>query len=173
MTRFSVLAVICLTVVVAGLRADEPAKPTLATKTTFSITGLHCPPCTGTVEGSLRRVKGIRSASVNWSTKSAKVEFDEQVVSVQQIASAIAGTPHMMGGGLKYGSWLALSVPDLKDNGAAETAREALSKLPGVASVKPFVAQHTLSVQFNSPGSVTTGELIDVLTKAGLPAKTY
>jgi copper chaperone CopZ len=167
------LSVLCLTIAASGIHADEPAKPAAATKATFSITGLHCPPCTRTVEASLRGVKGVRSASVDWSTKTAKVEFDEKAVSVQQISSAVASTPHMMGGGLKYGSWLALSVPDLKDDGAAKTASAAIGKLPGVANVTPFIPQHSVSVQFSSKGAVTTAELIDALTKAGLAATTY
>ena len=171
MIRAFVLASICLTSVASSIRADEASKT--ETRATYSITGLHCPPCTRTVEGSLRGVKGVRSASVDWSTKSAKVEFDEKAVSAQQIASAVAGTPHMMGGGMKYGSWLVLSVPDLKDDAAAKLAREALSALPGVAIVTPFVAQHQLSVQFSPQGSVSTAQLIDALGKAGLSAKTY
>jgi copper chaperone CopZ len=173
MIRGSVLVAAYLAILAPNLRGDEPAKPAADTKATFSITGLHCPPCTRTVETGLRGVKGIRSASVDWTSKSAKIVFDEKEVSAQQIASAIAGTPHMMGGGSKYGSWLSLSVPGLKDEAAAKTAREALGKLPGVASVSPFVTQHTLSVQFSGEGKATTAELIDALAKAGLPAHSY
>ena len=34
----------------------------------------------------------------------------------------------MMGGGMQYGSWLVLSVPELKDDAAAKAAREALRR---------------------------------------------
>ena len=44
---------------------------------TFLINGLHCPPCTATVESSLKHVKGVQSASVNWNTKNARITFDE------------------------------------------------------------------------------------------------
>jgi len=169
MVREMILLGLCLTTGVASVLAADPG----ATKATLSITGLHCPPCTRTVESSVRGVKGVRSISVDWSTKSAKVEFDEQAISAQQVASAIVGTPHMMGGGLKYGSWLSLNVPDLKDETAAKTAREALGKVPGVANVAPFVAQHTVSVQFGGEGKATTTDLIAALKKAGLDAKTY
>ena len=87
MIRLFALAMLCLGTAVS-LQADEPAKPEPATKATYSITGLHCPPCAATVEKSLRGVKGIRSAKVDWSTKTARVEFDEQAVSAQQIATA-------------------------------------------------------------------------------------
>ena len=57
------------------LAADETAA---LVKATYSVTGLHCPPCTRTVESSLMKVKGVKSFKVDWQTKSAKVEFDEK-----------------------------------------------------------------------------------------------
>src|SRR4051812_33733303 len=62
---------------------DEP------TKATFLVTGLHCPPCTTTVQSSLARVKGVKSVTVDWNTKNAKVQFDESVLPAQALAAAI------------------------------------------------------------------------------------
>jgi cation transport ATPase len=134
---------------------------------------LHCPPCARTVESSLRALNGVRAARVDYATKSAKIEFDEHTAPLQLIASTIASTPHMMGAGMNYGSRLALSVPDLKDEATAKTARNALAATPGVASVTPYAAQHTVSVQFDGGGKPTTAELIAALRKAGLTATTY
>lgn len=154
-------------------QADEPSKPSAETKATFSITGLHCPPCTRTVESSLSRVPGVKSARVDWVTKSAKLTFDESKVTVQGITSTIATTPHMMGGGMSYGSFLALSVPELKDDASAAKAKEALAKLNGVTRVSAFPQQHTMSVQLAAGKDVTTKQLIDVLEAAGMKAATY
>src|SRR4051794_26427740 len=54
-----------------SLLADEPTTSAAETKpqvqkSTFLISGLHCPPCTSTVERSLKGVKGVRSAKVDW-----------------------------------------------------------------------------------------------------------
>ncbi len=154
-------------------QAADARQASAATRATFSITGLHCPPCSRTVESSLRKLEGVRSAKVDYATKSAKIDFDEQRVSAQQIAEAIAATPHMMGAGMHYGSWLSLSVPGLKDEASAASVRAALAKLPGVAQVSPFTGQHAISVQFTSEGKATIGELIGALAKVGLEAKTY
>src|SRR4029450_6316014 len=78
----------------------QPAVPT--TKATFSLTGLHCPPCASTVQNSLVRVKGVKSVVVDWTRQNAKVEFDESVLPAQSLAAAIENTPHMMGGGMRY-----------------------------------------------------------------------
>src|SRR6267142_7205817 len=82
--------------------SQEPAG---STKAIFQIIGLHCPPCTNTVQSSLSRVKGIKSVAVDWNAKNAKVVFDENVLPAQSLAAAIDGTPHMMGASMHYSGW--------------------------------------------------------------------
>jgi copper chaperone CopZ len=160
---------------VATAVADE-SRPTkekekAATKATFLITGLHCPPCTRTVESSLSKVKGIRSVKVDWKTKNARVEFDESVLSAQRVARTIAGTRHMMGKNMHYAGWLALKVPDLKDDASAIKTKEVLTKVDGVKQVAAYPAKHSVGIAFNAKGDLTSAQLIDALTKAGLKAE--
>ena len=152
--------------------ADD-AQPSAPVAGTYLIGGLHCPPCTRTVESSLSRIKGITSAKVDWATKSAKVQFDEKVISANQVADAVARTPHMMGRGMTYSGARALSVPAVSDKDSGKTAVEALQKLPGVAKVNAFPTTHTLTVQFKEGAKLSSAQLIDTLDKAGMPAKTY
>ena len=152
--------------------ADEPS-PSTTTSATYMIGGLHCPPCTRTVEGSLGRVKGIKSAKVDWAAKTARIQFDENVVSATDVADSVAHTPHMMGGGMKYSGTLALSVPELRDKDTGKTAAEALEKLPGVSKVNVFPATHVLTVQFKDHAKLTSSQLIAALDQVGMKAKTY
>jgi copper chaperone CopZ len=108
------------------------------TKATFLVTGLHCLPCTSTVQGSLSRVKGVKSVTVDWNTKNAKIVFDESVLPAQSLAAAIEGTPHMMGGGMRYAGWLALKAPSITDEASGQKAKEALSKVAGVKTVAVY-----------------------------------
>lgn len=172
MKRFLSLAVIGLLAVANVLRADEPVKDS-ALKATFSITGLHCPPCSRTVEFALAKVPGVKSAKVDWKTKSAKLEFDEAKTTVQGVMSAIAATPHMMGSDMSYGSFLALSVPEMKDETSAAKAKEAISKVKGVMKVSAYPQQHTLSVQLVAGNDVTTKQLIEALAAVEIKATTY
>ena len=153
------------------LIAEEPAKG--PTKATFLITGLHCPPCTSTVQGSLTRVKGVKSVSVNWNTKNAKIEFDESVLPAQSLAAAIEGTPHMMGGGMRYGGWLALKVPSLTDEASGTKVKEALSKVEGVKTVAIYPQQHSAAVLFAGKGNTSSRQAIDALAKEGIEAANY
>lgn len=175
MTRSLVFAGMALIAFATSAVADEPRqtaeKEKEATQATFLITGLHCPPCTRTVESSLGNVKGIRSIKVDWKTKNARIEFDEAVLPAQKVSQLIAATPHMMGGSMHYGGWLALKVPDLKDDATAKQVEDLLSKVEGVKQVATYPTKHSVGVAFAPNGDLTSAQLIDVLTKAGIKAE--
>jgi copper chaperone CopZ len=154
------------------LTPPSAAKTDLSTAT-FLTTGLHCPPCTQTVESSLRGVKGIRSVKVDWKTKAAQIEFEETIVAAQQVAQLIAATPHMMGRSLHYGGWLAFRVPEIKDEASGKLAEETLVAIEGVKSAKSYPAQHTVAVYFAAKGELSTRDLINALKEKGFQAETY
>ena len=164
-------AVATIALPVWSATAQEPAKT--STKATYLITGLHCPPCTRTVEGSLARIKGVKSVSVNWNTKNAKIEFDESVLPAQALAAAVEGTPHMMGGGMRYGSWLALKVPSITDDASGAKVKEALGKIDGVKSVAVYPKQHSAAVLFAGKGSLSSEQVIEALAKAEIEASNF
>jgi len=164
------LAATFLAVLALHAVAQQPPAPPQAVKATFLITGLHCPPCTSTVESSLKHVQGIQSAKVDWQSKNARVTFDESQVSSQEVATAIANTPHMMGGSLKYSGALALKVAGLKDDAAIATAKKALGEIPGVANVWIYAPQGAVAVDFDHTAKATSKQLIDALGKAGFTA---
>ena len=156
-------------------RADEPKSDSAskATKGTFVIQGLHCPPCTRTVESSLSKTKGIQSAKVDWNTKNVRLTFDESVISAQGVAQAIAKTPHMMGGGLRYTGLLALKVPSLKDDAAGAKVKEALKTTEGVSQVWTYPQQQSIVVGFGDKGTLKSQDLIAALAKTGIEATDY
>jgi copper chaperone CopZ len=178
MLRFvSVLASVVIAFAMSMLSSIAAEPPSAATtpepqivKATFLITGLHCPPCTSTVEQSIRSVKGVKSVKVDWTTKNAKVEFDEQQIATQQLAGRISATPHMMGGNMKYAGWLALKVPEIAAEGNADKAKAALTKLKEIGTVSVYPQQKSVGVSFSGQGSVTSTQLVDALKAAGLEA---
>ena len=163
----SIVSVLIAIVVVAVAEGQE------VTKATYMITGLHCPPCTRTVESSLAGTNGVTAVKVDRKSKSAKISFDESKTSAQKIAELVSATPHMMGGRMSYSAQLALSVPDIKDEASAKAAKEAITAVPGIESVATFPRQHTLSVRFSSEGNLTSSDLITALEKAGFKSSVY
>jgi copper chaperone CopZ len=50
---------------------------------TFNISGMHCASCAARNERTLKKLTGVLDASVNFATHSARVVFDDAVVSLR------------------------------------------------------------------------------------------
>lgn len=55
----------------------------------FKITGMHCTSCAMNIEGELEDLRGIIKATVNFPKQITQVEYDETVVTTQQIITTI------------------------------------------------------------------------------------
>lgn len=58
-------------------------------KKNLKITGMTCAACSSSIEKAISRKKGIRSAMVNLSTERLTVEFDENIILLDQIEEII------------------------------------------------------------------------------------
>ena len=58
-------------------------------KEIFKIKGIHCASCVMTIERMLQKQAGVKSASVNLVNESALIEFDDNLVSENDLAKAI------------------------------------------------------------------------------------
>jgi len=61
-----------------------------AERRTLPVRGMHCAACVGKVEGALRTVPGVESASVNLATEQATVTFDPGRADVGALQAAVA-----------------------------------------------------------------------------------
>ena len=61
-------------------------------KTTVSIPQIHCPSCEKLVKMSLQGHKGVSSVNVNITNKTAEINYDTSLTSIQEIKNAITET---------------------------------------------------------------------------------
>jgi mercuric ion binding protein len=80
--------------------AQAEASSTLRTQV-FSIEKMTCATCPITVKTAMERVEGVRSANVDFDTKTATVVYDPRVTNLGAIAAAStkAGYPARVTGG--------------------------------------------------------------------------
>lgn len=52
---------------------------------------MHCPGCAATIEKTLVKMAGVHSASVNFTTRKAAIEYDPKKVTVKRIEKCIEG----------------------------------------------------------------------------------
>lgn len=102
------------------------------------------------------------------NSKKAVIEFDEALISAQEVARAMFYTPHVMGPKMQYSGLLLLSVEGVRNKAAAKKATTALSKVKGVGKVMLDSRQEVVGIQFFGKGKVTSKQLFETLDKAGL-----
>jgi Cu+-exporting ATPase len=69
----------------------------MAERLTLPVRGMHCAACVGKVEGALRRVPGVRAATVNLATERALVELDPARVAVPALQAAVEAAGYELG----------------------------------------------------------------------------
>ena len=68
-------------------------------KTKLKIEGMHCSSCAMSIDMDLEDLKGVKEASTNYAKQVSEVEFDEDVVKVEDLIKSIKktgyqATPH-------------------------------------------------------------------------------
>lgn len=58
-------------------------------KQKFNITGMTCSACSAHVEKAVNRLEGVKTASVNLLANSMSAEYDESILSPEDIINAV------------------------------------------------------------------------------------
>ena len=58
-------------------------------KTTLKIQGMDCASCAAVIEHDLKKAKGVSTATVNYATEKAYVDFDPSQIKVEDLKKNI------------------------------------------------------------------------------------
>ncbi len=108
------------------------------------ITGMTCANCSTTIERNLRRMPGVREASVNLATERAQVIFDPAVVQ----PPAIQGLVEELGYGVATAR-AELPIAGMTCANCSTTIERNLNRLPGVEQAVVNLASEKASVVYN------------------------
>ncbi len=61
----------------------------MAREQTFKVHGMHCASCAGIIERTFKKKPGVTAAQVNYGTETAKVSFDPQHVTSDELSKSI------------------------------------------------------------------------------------
>jgi|GEM_PF-1165997 Copper chaperone len=117
----------------------------MTTRTThLDITGMSCANCSAAVEEALGDLNGVDTASANYATDEATVEYDPETGSLAAIYNAIdeAG----------YGAvseTVSIGITDMSCANCADSNAEALEALPGVIDADVNYATDEAQVRYN------------------------
>lgn len=140
-------------------------------KETFRITGMSCAACAARIEKGLNKVEGIKEANVNLAIEKATVEYDDAVVSGDQISDTVR----------KLGYDVLKELPEtqkqieLKITGMSCAACSAkierkLSKTEGILNASVNLATEKASVSFE-PSKLKTSDITHIIDNLGYKAE--
>ena len=104
---------------------------------TFNIAGMHCASCSARNERTLKKLKGVRDATVNYATHSARVVFDETVVAERRLHDVVIENG--------YG----VLTPEFADEHKEQTRRELQSARYRAFLALLFAAPVVVLAMFN------------------------
>ncbi len=137
-------------------------------KENIQIVGMTCSACAKTVERVTKKLDGVMSAAVNFSTEKLTIEFDEQKASLQGIQEAVAKAGYEA---LIQSKEKEITMPIQGMTCAACSSRieKVVGKMNGVNSVTVNFATEKANVKYN-PDVVRISEIKQTIAKAGYKA---
>ena len=155
-------------------------------KETYKIHGMHCASCVNTLERALLKTAGVHSASVNFASESALIEFDENIVSDLNLAKIVESVGYHLEVNTKEKTVSTEAVADKKNGAVASKNIEiisvkvlgmdsphcamivegALKKLPGIKNTDIDFPNQRAKVVFDS-SLLNINDIFKVITDAG------
>ncbi|MBN1431979.1 MAG: heavy metal translocating P-type ATPase [Methanomicrobiaceae archaeon] len=122
--------------------SEKPVK-----KTSLKVTGMHCAACAASVESTLKKLKGVDSASVSIASEDAQISYDPETLSIGEIESAIR----------KNGYGVSLGKKTIKIGGmhcvaCVSTVKNALEDIEGVFSADVNLIDNSAVISYSGDG---------------------
>ena len=131
---------------------------------TLGITGMTCASCSSRVEKTLNKMDGVK-AQVNLTTEKATIDYDSEVVSLDDITEKI----EHVGYGVVT-EQANLDVFGMTCSACSTRIEKILNKQDGVKLATVNLATESASVEYN-PGLIDIDAMIDKIQNMGYDAK--
>ncbi len=122
---------------------------------------MTCANCVATVERNLKRVEGVRNATVNLASERAAVQFDPAVTGLPQMIAMV----ERAGYGIAEGNEK-LAILRLSDDSDARRLEKALAQVEGILEAHASYASETAQVRY-IPTLVSLSDIQALIRKAG------
>ncbi|MBI2886434.1 MAG: heavy metal translocating P-type ATPase, partial [Chloroflexi bacterium] len=153
---------------------QEPVASTLTDKTAsrvvLEVSGMTCASCVNRIEQGLRRVPGVREASVNLATERAAVVYDPQAVQEQALITTIEELGYEARPAEQTSQRVELAITGMTCASCVARLERALSRTPGVRNASVNLATEKASVVLD-PGFSDVARLIEAVDAAGYGAR--
>ncbi len=126
------------------------------------IEGMSCASCAATVQQALGGAAGVSSASVNYATAKAAVDYDDGQASVADLVNTVRAAGYNCGK-----ASVTFGVEQLHYASSVAPLEQALARVPGVIRAAANQATETVTVDY-VPGATTAEQLERAVETVGL-----
>ncbi len=137
-------------------------------KENLQIVGMTCAACAKTIERVTKKMDGVTSSIVNFSTEKLVIEFDDQKVSIPKIKEVVSKAGYEV---LEESKEKEITIPiqGMTCAACANRIEKVVSKLEGVSTASVNFATEKLVTKYN-PEKVRISEIKQAIAKAGYKA---
>lgn len=135
---------------------------------TLKINGMTCASCAKAVEKSVGKIKGVKSANVNFATEKLNVEFDDSSVSMDDIKKAVKDAGYSAEEDIELRE-VTIPIGGMTCASCAAAVEKEIKKLKGIEEVNVNIATEKANVKYN-PYETRISEIKSAIKKAGYEA---
>jgi len=128
------------------------------------VTGMTCANCVATIERNLKKQTGVQSVAVNLSSERAVVEFDPQLVGLNDLINRVQRAGYGVAAGRA-----SFVVQGMSDDNDARRLEKALTRLEGVLKVQVNYPAESVQVEY-IPTLLNQTEIRKVIQSTGFTA---
>ncbi len=153
---------------------------------TYKIRGMHCASCVAVIERVLSKTAGVKSATANFAAETAKIEFDENIISESGLAKTIGSVGYRLDigenektaateaeadkkkktSGGKKTETISIKVLGMDSPHCAMVVEGAFKKLPGIINTDVDFPNQRAKVVFD-PSLVSANGIFRIIADAG------
>ena len=133
---------------------------------TFTVEGMTCASCAQTVEKTASKLPGVETAQVNLATEKLTVNYDEAVLSTEEIEEAVSRAGYQVKTATKKQTLL---ISGMTCASCAQTVEKSVANLEAVKHAEVNLATEKLTVEFDET-VLSTEQIILAVEKAGYQA---
>jgi Cu+-exporting ATPase len=138
-------------------------------KITLAVKGMTCASCSARIEKVLAAQDGIQAVSVNLAAETMEVEWDDSILSLEDIAGRVAG----LGFELEIPSsdvTLDLALTGMTCASCSARIEKVVGGLDGIRSMQVNLAAETGVVVFD-PGTINKRQILEAIDRLGFKAE--
>jgi Cu+-exporting ATPase len=125
------------------------------------IVGMSCASCAVIVEKSLKDVKGVQSASVNFANQKAHVVYNTKQIKTPSLFNTVESAGYQVGG-----AKMRIGIQNMSCASCVEKIEKALQKTPGISKASVNLGNNEAYIDY-IPELVSQNEIAAVIKEAG------